>query len=416
MPCGETDSPSTDKNSTRCSPKTSGRTPDGLRIAWLNLDWELWRIEERLKDITFHYPPELFGLLVDTIPLLCRSKEDTLLFIKGAGVGDALIADLWQIVRTDRSRINKYEIVRTTLTRLNEQSETALRPRREVLKRVLEFEEFAACWDAERLKAQGMVAQLQKLVKVKDSFTRMKQQRDEERQTHMAERDKEQSRLARRARELETVKQDFYALFAEQNPILRGKQLECVLNRLFACFEIAVRESFSITGDEGEGVVEQIDGVIEMDGHLYFVEMKWWRDPVGVPEISQHMMRVFLRAEARALIISASDFTAPAVATCKEALSQKVVSLCTLRELVALLDAHGDLRDFLRRKVRATIMDKNPCAQASYLKRAAVPGRLAWDGQTMAHWTEHGSHTAQHAWRGALPPYPSTPSSLQALS
>ena len=26
-------------------------------------------------DIAFHYPPELFELLVDTIPLLCRSKE-----------------------------------------------------------------------------------------------------------------------------------------------------------------------------------------------------------------------------------------------------------------------------------------------------------------------------------------------------
>jgi len=22
--------------------------------------------------------------------------------------------------------------------------------------------------------------------------------------------------------------------------------------------------------------VEQIDGVVEIDGHLYFVEMKWW--------------------------------------------------------------------------------------------------------------------------------------------
>ena len=31
-------------------------------------------------DITFHYPPELFNLLVDTIPLLSRSKKDVLLF------------------------------------------------------------------------------------------------------------------------------------------------------------------------------------------------------------------------------------------------------------------------------------------------------------------------------------------------
>ena len=37
-------------------------------------------------DITFHYPPELFSLLVDTIPLLNRSKKDVLLFFRGAGV------------------------------------------------------------------------------------------------------------------------------------------------------------------------------------------------------------------------------------------------------------------------------------------------------------------------------------------
>lgn len=34
----------------------------------------------------FHYPPEIFNLLVDTIPLLCRSKRDVIGFFQGAGV------------------------------------------------------------------------------------------------------------------------------------------------------------------------------------------------------------------------------------------------------------------------------------------------------------------------------------------
>jgi restriction system protein len=45
-------------------------------------------------DITFDYPPELFNLLVDTIPLLHRSKKDVLLFLRGAGVPDSMLADL----------------------------------------------------------------------------------------------------------------------------------------------------------------------------------------------------------------------------------------------------------------------------------------------------------------------------------
>jgi len=35
---------------------------------------------------SFHYPPEILKLLIDTIPLLCRSKKDVLLFLEGAGV------------------------------------------------------------------------------------------------------------------------------------------------------------------------------------------------------------------------------------------------------------------------------------------------------------------------------------------
>lgn len=32
-------------------------------------------------DERFQYPPDLFNLLVDTIPLLCKSKNDVLLFL-----------------------------------------------------------------------------------------------------------------------------------------------------------------------------------------------------------------------------------------------------------------------------------------------------------------------------------------------
>jgi len=39
-------------------------------------------------NIIHHYPPELFNLLVDTIPLLFRSKMDVVIFFLGAGVSD----------------------------------------------------------------------------------------------------------------------------------------------------------------------------------------------------------------------------------------------------------------------------------------------------------------------------------------
>jgi hypothetical protein len=64
-------------------------------------------------DITFQYPPELFNLLVDTVPLLNRSKKDVVLFFRGAGVPDNMLADITQRLRTNAANVNKYEIART---------------------------------------------------------------------------------------------------------------------------------------------------------------------------------------------------------------------------------------------------------------------------------------------------------------
>jgi hypothetical protein len=46
-----------------------------------------------MTDITFHYPPELMSLLIDTIPLLNKTKKDVLTFFKGAGVPENDLAD-----------------------------------------------------------------------------------------------------------------------------------------------------------------------------------------------------------------------------------------------------------------------------------------------------------------------------------
>jgi restriction system protein len=311
-------------------------------------------------DITFHYPPELMRLLVDVIPLLNRSKQDVFLFFKGAGVSDILMSGPHHKWRQSKDSITKYDIVRQVLTRLNQEGEKCLRERREILKRVVEFENFSVCWESDQLKARGLMAEIRDVVNVKDSFTRMNIERERERQQRLEKELAEKERLRQKHVALDKVRENVFALFALTNPRERGTALEKALNSLFTACGIAVREAFSLVGELSEGVVEQIDGVIEMDGHIYFVEMKWWNQPLGVPEVSQHLVRIYHRAEGRAIIISASEFTAPAVTVCKEALQQKVVVLCTLEELVMLLERRGDLKEFLRRKVQGSLIDKNP--------------------------------------------------------
>lgn len=105
----------------------------------------------------FHHPPELFELLVETIARLNRAKKGVVLFLRGAGVADEDLAEVEHTVATSPDFINKFEIVHKVLTKVNARGDSGLRPRREIIKRVVEFETFETCWPEDRLKAKGLV-------------------------------------------------------------------------------------------------------------------------------------------------------------------------------------------------------------------------------------------------------------------
>jgi restriction system protein len=311
----------------------------------------------------FHHPHELTSLLIDTIPLLCRSKADVLLFFRGCGVPATLTTDLHARLARDRESIGKHEIARTVLTRLNEGGDAYLGQRREVVKQVTEFEDFYTCWPNDQLKAKGLVAQVRQVVDKRDSFTRMRQERDAERKERLAERQKEATALQQQRERRSKLQRELVSLFSETDPYQRGMALESALNRLCDIEGILVRESFTLVGDEGEGIVEQIDGVIELNGALYLVEVKWWKEPLGVPETAQHLVRVYHRPYTGGILISASGFADTVVAQHKIGLKDHVVILCDLREIVLLLEQGGDLKNLLKRKVDAAIIERNPLFQ-----------------------------------------------------
>src|SRR6266545_3781002 len=259
----------------------------------------------------WHYPPELVELTVKAVSLLNRGKEGELDFFRGAGVPRTMLADLEQQVAVDRNAISKAEIARRVITRLNGAGDGMIGPRREILNRIVRTESFEQCWPDDRLPAKGVVAEIRDVVNKRDSYT-------------------------------------------------RAKRLETVLNRLFALDGIGIREAFHVVGDETEGIVEQIDGAIELDGEIYLVEMKWLDEPVGTAEISPHLVRLFSRSEARGIFISQSRFTDPAIAQSKQALAQRVSVLCELEEIVHVLDQGADAARYFREKVRAAITERRP--------------------------------------------------------
>ncbi len=59
----------------------------------------------------------------------------------------------------------------------------------------------------------------------------------------------------------------------------RGRLLEKFASRLFELYGILIREPFRLFDDEGNVLVEQVDGAIEIDGNIYLVEIKWLESP-----------------------------------------------------------------------------------------------------------------------------------------
>lgn len=312
----------------------------------------------------FHYPPELFTQLVDTIPLLCRSKKDVVLFFRGAGVPASMTLEVDEKLATDRAGTNKYEMTRTLLTALNEGGDRTLAMRRELLRRVVEFEDFGRCWPEQSNEAAGLVSHIRRVVDVKDSITRInqaqKQQAEAVRAQHEQRQAAERSVFEKRKSEIAEAKSRLFGLFSETNAHRRGKLLEAALNALFKSYGVLIDEDFRRKGMDGVGVVEQIDGVIQIDGELMLVEMKWWAEKISHVELSPHLSRLMIREGVSGLFISNSEFTPAAIQTAEQFLNQRTLVLCTLEEIVALLEREGDLVEFIRRKLRAARINRMP--------------------------------------------------------
>lgn len=310
-------------------------------------------------DAPYHFPPELMELLIETIPLLFRSKVAVLAFFRGCGVQDSITADLQRRVEIDRTAINKYEIARTVLNRLNDRGDQTLAQRREVVKRVTEFEDFSACWDTDQLKAQGLVSRVRSVVNVKDSFTRLSQEYERDRLERRRQQEVQTQAIRRQREERDSLHRRLLDLRSMSDPRQRGLALEGVLNDIFKLDDLSVREAFALSADSGE-TGEQIDGLVVMGSHPVLIEAKWHARPLGTDGVSRHMTRVLLREPGvHGLIVSASGFTTPAIEECTRALALRAVMLAELNELVMLLeDPTASVRSWLEAKLLAAQVDR----------------------------------------------------------
>jgi restriction system protein len=143
--------------------------------------------------------------------------------------------------------------------------------------------------------------------------------------------------------------------------VRRGRLIEVAMAALFKAVGISIREPFTVVAPDSGGIVEQVDGMIELDGRLFFVEIKWLQGNLDKGDASMHLVRVYHRPEVHGLFVSATPFTQGALTVCTEALQkERLIVLCTLQEFFQVLEARTDLLAFLRAKIHAVIAQKTP--------------------------------------------------------
>lgn len=102
-------------------------------------------------DAVFHYPPDVFEAVVDAVPLLTRSRSNVVLFFRGCGVDRVFLAGIERRLQDDPG-FKKYHITRAILTHVNDLGDSGLGQRRQILKRISEFDDFSSCYSDNQLK------------------------------------------------------------------------------------------------------------------------------------------------------------------------------------------------------------------------------------------------------------------------
>lgn len=315
-------------------------------------------------DSTHHWPPELTDQIIEAVPRLLKSKRNVLDFFRACGLRANELSDVTKIVATNADSITKFEIVRRVAMRLNDRDDNdALRMRREVLRRVVEWRDFSTCWDNRRDEAIGRVARIREIVNQADSFTRMAKEREAEARRNRHQYEQQAAKKRKRVEALRALETEFGGFFAEKDPQLRGRLLENMLNRYFSLEGVLVKESFHVV-KTGVGIVEQIDGAIVVDGKLTLVEIKWWNAPIGAEPVGFFLSKVYAR-DCAGLFIAHPGVTDPSVEHCRTALAAgKTIAVAELAELHSLIRRADPLHSHLENRLRSVVLEREPRAGA----------------------------------------------------
>lgn len=266
------------------------------------------------------------------------------------------------------NNIQKDEIVRTALTRLNEQGESNSQQRKIILERVKQTCGFSQCQPRGQLKIKELPSEIQEDSQVnsdseiKTSFTTIPRRLEKERKKKQEKHDARIKEFKKKQEELDSIENVISKIVAMPRGQWQecSKQLKDCTNRLFKAYDINISKPFEFVNQEEESNRGDLTGIVELNDHPYFLGIIWRDDPLGKAEISPYLVTLFQSEFAGAIYISKSGYTHPAIEICGEALSQKIIILCELKEILFLLENKGSFFELLKFKIKMAVLEKRP--------------------------------------------------------
>ena len=150
---------------------------------------------------------------------------------------------------------------------------------------------------------------------------------------------------SQRSSQLEALKREFLALHEVADRQEAGRQLEHILNWLFALHNLEPREPFRLQG-------EQIDGSFELDHEVYLLEAKWHHEPL--PAADLYVFREKIEGKSRftrGVFLSVNGISQEAAIAITQG-KQPTFFVMDGYDLLMTLEDSVALSTFLRRRQR----------------------------------------------------------------
>ena len=103
------------------------------------------------------------------------------------------------------------------------------------------------------------------------------------------------------------------------------------------------------------GIIEQIDGVVHVEGQVYIVEMKWWNESLGVGDVAALMIWVLSGTQSRGIFIVCPDYSGTAIERVRKQRGRSPFVLCELEDVVHVRDTQASVPYWPRPIITAAI-------------------------------------------------------------